>query len=109
MVLRQPRLVAQADMNAIGAALETFRHDVGRYPTNREGLEALVSQPDSMSFPGDWLGPYLVVPPPVDPWGGHYVYRRVGNDTSEYYCLISYCADGRPGGIGADADVLFQP
>ena len=101
--VRDPRATARSDMNAIGAALETYRHDTGRYPTTEEGLEALrVAPPDS----AEWLGPYLATSVPNDPWGHPYVYRH---DTAGGvgYALASYGADGRPGGSGKDADVSW--
>ncbi|HSC15543.1 MAG TPA: type II secretion system major pseudopilin GspG [Gammaproteobacteria bacterium] len=85
----------------LGASLDLYYLDVGRYPTTDEGLEALVTAP-----PGDsaWSGPYLkkdVVP--RDPWGRAYVYRAPGEHGA--YDLLSFGADGAPGGARADADV----
>jgi general secretion pathway protein G len=101
--VRDPRVTARSDMNAIGAALETYRHDTGRYPTTEEGLEALhVAPADS----AQWLGPYLVTSVPNDPWGQPYVYRREAGG-AEGFSLVSYGADRRAGGTGTDADVVF--
>jgi general secretion pathway protein G len=47
-------------------ALEIFKLDVGRYPTNAEGLQALVAKPASAN---GWNGPYLKGGLPADPWG----------------------------------------
>src|SRR6266403_4838916 len=57
---------AKAQIELLGTALDTFRLDVGRYPTTEEGLEALRERPSS----GDrWDGPYLKKDVPKDPWG----------------------------------------
>ncbi|MEO0543709.1 MAG: type II secretion system major pseudopilin GspG [Pseudomonadota bacterium] len=64
---------AEIQMIALSNALDLFYIDVGRYPSNTEGLEALVQAPGGVSA---WNGPYLkdgVVP--ADPWGQAYVYE----------------------------------
>src|SRR5947209_4071608 len=47
---------AKAQIELLGTALDTFRLDVGRYPTSQEGLEALRTQPGGLDR---WDGPYL--------------------------------------------------
>jgi general secretion pathway protein G len=64
------RPAAQSDVAAIGVELDTFKADVGRYPTGVEGLAALVTPPAGAA---DWAGPYLKRPP-IDPWGRPYAY-----------------------------------
>src|SRR5256885_3708677 len=50
--------------------------DVGRYPSQQEGLAALVTNPNGMAA---WRGPYLKAPQvPLDPWGHTYQYREIG-------------------------------
>lgn len=67
-------------------ALDLFHLDVGRYPTAREGLAALLEAPADR--PGRWLGPYLDQPDLlVDPWGRPFVYRVPG--TAGAYDLMS--------------------
>lgn len=71
---------AQRDLNAIAEALERFREDVRRYPTNEEGLACLIRKPaalrqDAAENQSAWYGPYLDHLPEVDPWGNDYVYR----------------------------------
>jgi len=48
----------------VGIALESFRRDVGRYPTTAEGLRALRARPAAVPAAADgrrfgWDGPYL--------------------------------------------------
>ena len=71
----------------------------GRYPTNDEGLSALINSPTNVK---DWAGPY-VKQIPNDPWGHAYVYRSPGQHGS--YDLISYGADGQEGGSGTAGDI----
>lgn len=82
-------------------ALELYKLDVGRFPRTNEGLEALVRQPGGAR---GWNGPYLKKSElPQDPWGNDYVYRSPGQKGQ--FDILSYGADGRPGGAGEDADV----
>ncbi len=81
-------------------ALEMYKLDVGRYPTTSDGLEALVSKPAGAS---GWNGPYLKGKVPQDPWKQDYVYKYPG-ERSELD-IISYGANGVPGGEGEDADI----
>jgi len=92
--------VARAQIELLGTALDTFRLDVGRYPTTQEGLEALRRQAGGLER---WDGPYLKKEVPLDPWGKPYVYRSPGEHGP--YDLLSYGADGAPGGEGDNRDV----
>ena len=91
---------ARAQIELLGTALDTFRLDVGRYPTSQEGLEALRRQPGGVER---WDGPYLKKDVPADPWGKPYVYRSPGEHGA--YDLLSYGADGVAGGEGDNRDV----
>jgi general secretion pathway protein G len=92
---------AKAQIELFGTALDTFRLDVGRYPTAEEGLQALREKPSAAEA---WEGPYLPKQIPVDPWGKPYVYKCPG-DNGEYD-LISYGLDGAEGGEGENQDVV---
>jgi general secretion pathway protein G len=91
---------ARAQIELLSTALDTFRLDVGRYPTTQEGLEALRRQPSGLER---WDGPYLRKEVPSDPWGKAYVYSGPGEHGP--YDLLSYGADGTPGGDGDNRDV----
>jgi general secretion pathway protein G len=95
---------AKAQIEMIGAALDAFRLDVGRYPTNEEGLESLWGRP--ATAPASWHGPYLRKPVPLDPWGRAYEYRVPGPSGGESFQVRSLGADGQNGGEGDDADVI---
>ena len=92
--------ITKAQIELLGTALDTFRLDVGRYPSSSEGLEALRGQPSGLD---KWDGPYLKKEVPLDPWGKAYEYKSPGEHGS--YDLISYGADGAPGGEGHDQDI----
>lgn len=91
---------AKAQIELLGTALDTFRLDAGRYPNTQEGLEALRRKPGGLA---GWDGPYLKKEVPVDPWRKPYIYRSPGQNGP--YDLISYGADGSPGGEGDDQDI----
>lgn len=92
---------AKAQIALFETALDTYRLDMGKYPTTEQGLEALRSKPDE----GDkWDGPYLSKEIPKDPWGNKYLYESPGEHGD--YDLISMGADGSHGGEGEDIDIV---
>jgi general secretion pathway protein G len=91
---------ARVQIESFGTALDTFRLDVGRYPSSQEGLEALRSRPSGLER---WDGPYLKKEIPRDPWGNAYIYRSPGD--REPYELLSNGADGVAGGNGDSTDI----
>jgi general secretion pathway protein G len=97
---------ARSQMEMIGAGLDAYRLDNGRYPTTAQGLEALWQEPTAEPRPTNWRGPYLRKAVPADPWGNPYVFVSPGEANPNGYDLLSYGADGQPGGEGEDADIL---
>jgi general secretion pathway protein G len=91
---------AQAQIAAFEKALDTYRLDIGRYPTSEEGLKVLFDRPPNEV---KWNGPYLQKAAPVDPWGQPYQYKSPGEKREVE--LLSFGKDGRPGGTGDDADI----
>ena len=96
---------AKSQIEMLGAALDAYRLDNGRYPSTEQGLAALWEKPTS-DPPANWRSPYLRKPVPLDPWGRAYVYMSPGQVNPQGYDLLSYGADGKPGGEGEDADIL---
>lgn len=97
---------ARSQIELLGAALDAYRLDNGRYPTTDQGLEALQSAPNVEPFPTNWRGPYLRKAVPSDPWGNPYIYISPGEINPRGYDLLSLGADGQPGGEGDDADLV---
>ncbi len=82
-------------------SVELFKLGVGRFPSDEEGLEALVKKPASAN---GWDGPYLKGGSvPLDPWNNPYRYKRAPNGADVE--IVSYGADGAPGGEGENADI----
>jgi len=92
---------ARAQLDALEKALDTYRLDVGRYPSTEQGLNALMVQPAGLSR---WAGPYLKKEVPPDPWGNPYLYKSPGQHGGDFD-LYSYGRDGKPGGSGEDGDI----
>ena len=93
--------VARAQLEDLAAGLDLFKLDVGRYPTDDEGLEVLVEGNDTI--PG-WNGPYLRKKRlPLDPWNNAYIYAVPGQGNE--FDLLSLGADGEPEGTGENADL----
>jgi general secretion pathway protein G len=97
---------ARSQIELLGAGLDAYRLDNGRYPTTDQGLEALQVQPTLQPIPPNWRGPYLRKAVPMDPWGNPYIYLSPGEVNPRGYDLLSLGADGRPGGGEEDADVV---
>ena len=89
---------AKTQIELLGQALDQFRMETGRYPTTTEGFNALVANPGV----NGWDGPYLKKGIPNDPWGRPYHYESPGQHSD--YDIISYGADGSPGGEGENKD-----
>lgn len=115
-----PRLFAQLDrskvttsrlqIRSLEAAVETMRLDIGRLPTQAEGLNLLM-QADPAQVPG-WAGPYLDKALPSDPWARPYIYIAPGAEADgtpgapeARARVISYGADGQEGGQGLNTDI----
>ena len=93
---------AALQIEELGAGLDLFHLEVGRYPTTDEGLQALVEQPTGIST---WNGPYLKKKRiPMDPWGNEYHYRSPGEHSQ--YDLYSLGNDNMEGGEGENADIV---
>ena len=96
--------VAKAQIEAFDKSLDTYRLDVGRYPSAEEGLGALMTAPPSAG--AKWNGPYLKKGVPLDPLGNAYQFRAPGSKGE--YEIISLGKDGQPGGAGDNADISSQ-
>jgi general secretion pathway protein G len=107
-----PRLLNQGDKARVVAAkqqienfqlaLGQYHLDTGGYPSTEQGLAALRVQPSGVD---QWHGPYLQKDSPLDPWGHAYVYKFPG-DHGDEPDVISYGADGQPGGTDLNSDIV---
>jgi len=92
---------ARLQIEDLGAGLDLYRLDMGRYPNTGEGLKALTNNPGNSDR---WNGPYLKKKKiPQDPWSYDYQYRSPGEHGG--YDLFSLGADNAEGGSGDSKDV----
>jgi len=93
----------KANLKTLHAAVNQFYMDTGRYPTEEEGLYALVEQPSDVENwqPGGYLETTDI---PKDGWGRDFIYQRYAEGSSPFV-IISYGADGEEGGEGLNADL----
>lgn len=99
---------AKTQIRTIESALSTMRLEIGRYPTEQEGLTLLVERPADEQTRAVWRGPYLDDDVPNDPWGRPYLYAVPESDFEGYSArpvIYSLGQDNRPGGQGPDADL----
>lgn len=93
---------ARLQIENLGAALDLFYLDNGRYPSTADGLAALIEKPADLE---NWNGPYLKKNKiPDDPWGYSFHYQSPGQNGD--YDLYSYGADNTPGGEKNDKDIV---
>ncbi len=76
--------VAKSDIEAhLATALKLYELDNGGFPTTKQGLESLRTQPTASPIPKNWNGPYIEKDP-TDPWGNSYVYTSPGKHRPDY-------------------------
>ncbi|MGC9970925.1 MAG: type II secretion system major pseudopilin GspG [Bryobacteraceae bacterium] len=93
---------ARAQINTFMTALNLYKMDTGVFPTTEQGLQALRTAPQGVT---NWQSAYLERDIPLDPWGRPYIYHYPSEQGDEPE-IISYGADGQPGGEGASADIV---
>ena len=93
----------KASLKSLHFAVNAFKMDTGRYPTEEEGLDALIEEPgDVKSYePGGYLETTEI---PKDAWGNDFVYERFP-ESGKQFVIISYGADGEEDGEDYDADL----
>lgn len=98
-------VAARQDIASLVGALKLYRLDNKRYPTTEQGLQALVSRPESGSGPAadNWNPAGYVEKLPLDPWGHPYQYLNPG--LRGEIDVFSFGADNAPDGEGLDADI----
>ena len=93
----------KASFTQIETALERYKLDVGSYPSEDEGMIALMQAPEGDE--GNWAGKYLSKQKSIlDAWGNDYLYSMPGPE-GESYEIVSLGADGEEGGEKFSADL----
>lgn len=97
-------VAAKSQIENLVMALNTYYLDCQQYPTEQQGLSALWQKPVLAPVPQGWNGPYLDKPITTDPWGHPYKYEVPGPGGLPFG-IVSFGADGVPGGTGKSQDV----
>lgn len=95
---------AKSQIEVYKYALQSYYLDCGMYPSQDQGLNALFEKPVLYPIPDNWDGPYVDKEIQKDPWGNEYVYSDITTNGLPF-SIISYGADGQPGGEGNDEDI----
>lgn len=96
-------VAARQDIAALLQGLKLYRLDNLRFPSTEQGLAALIARPTLAPVPPNWKAGGYLERLPRDPWGNPYQYLNPG--LRGEIDVLSFGADGAPGGEGFDADV----
>ena len=96
-------IATKANLKKLHGAVIQFKMDTGQYPTEEEGLDVLIEPPADLEGyePGGYLQTTEV---PLDAWKNEFVYQQYP-ESGKPFVIISYGADGEPGGEGYDTDL----
>jgi general secretion pathway protein G len=94
---------AKANLKSLHSKVNEFKMDTGRFPTEEEGLKALIEQPSDVKNypPGGYLETTEI---PKDAWGNDFIYE-LSPESGKPFVIKSLGADGKEGGEGYDADL----
>lgn len=99
----------RADIRVLSYALQLFFNDVGRYPTNEEGLHVLVTPTTELKATVQYKSAGYVKNIPKDPWGTPYQYQFPGPHNPGKPDVWSFGADGKLGGENINSDIGNWP
>lgn len=90
---------AKTQLNQFKTPLSLYQMDIGTFPDNNQGLQALRTPPPDLADVSKWVG-YLDSDVPPDPWGGQYYYERIDQHSYRVYSA------GPDGQANTDDDVV---
>ncbi len=89
---------AKADITVFHSKLQEYQMNIGNFPSNEEGLNALIAAPASLTDSAKWKGPYIQeVAVPKDPWGHDYTYKYPSERGNKWPDVFSTGPDAQPG------------
>jgi general secretion pathway protein G len=97
------RTKAAVQIKALEEAISLFKLDNGYAPSTEQGLQALVSKPETGRIPTRYRDGGYMKRLPQDPWGNPYIFLSPGLNGE--FDIISYGPDGERGGEGKNADI----
>lgn len=91
--------LAKSGIGLLVGKVETYRIEKSDWPSNELGL-AVLSAPHATPAASYYVNADQL----IDPWGRQYLYVMPGPDGHPFE-ILSYGADGQPGGEGENADL----
>ena len=94
----------KTNLRLLHLAVNQFKMDTGRFPTEEEGLMSLIEEPTDVTGyqPGGYLDTTEI---PTDGWDRDFIYELYP-ESGKPFVIKSLGADGEEGGEGYDADLL---
>ena len=91
--------LVQAQIQAFNRALEQYKVEMKRYPSEDEGLVVLWNkeQVEDEEDLARWGGPYLKEPNTTDLWGNEWIYRNPSEIEGVAYDIVSIGPDKEEG------------
>lgn len=87
--------VVDGDFSALNNGLQLYKTNAGHYPSEQQGLKALVEKPTSTPRPRRWA--QIMDNPPKDPWDNEYIYKYPGTQDRSRPEVICMGKDGLEG------------
>jgi general secretion pathway protein G len=98
------KVKARTDIGAITNALDLYNLDNGQYPTQDQGIKALVSKPTMAPVPSNYAQGGYLKNLPIDPWGHPYHYANPSKHGATVD-VFTYGANNKSGGTGINAEI----
>ncbi len=96
---------ANLQIKSFESALKFYKMHNFAYPSTEQGLDALVSPPETGQLPKNYQKGGYMDKIPKDPWGNDYIYLSPGAQNADGFDLMSYGPDEQPGGEDENADI----
>ena len=93
---------AKSDIRVLESSMELFKLDNFVYPSNDQGLDALINRPSGENS-RNWREGGYIKKLTKDPWGNEYRYANPGSNGE--FDIFSLGADAAAGGEGEAADI----
>ncbi len=98
------KIATKASLRTLHAAVTQYKLDTGEFPTEEEGLLALIEPPSEVEGLVDPDGYLQTTEVPTDGWGNDFYYELYP-ESGKPFVIISWGKDGEEEGEDYDADL----
>lgn len=95
----------KSNIASVSGALEQYALAIGDYPSEQQGLIALVEKPNNLNNAARYPAGGFINRLPQDAWGRDFIFKRPGEKSGRGYDLYSLGADSEEGGEALNADI----